>query len=58
MPNKISIRFYEELNDFLPELQKKRVFEYEFELNPSVKDAIEALGVPRSEEHTSELQSH
>ena len=42
-------RFYEELNDFLPAGKKKVSFEYSFSGNPSVKDAIEALGVPHVE---------
>jgi uncharacterized protein with PIN domain len=42
-------RFYEELNDFLPDFKRKRTFEYSFIGNPSVKDAIEAIGVPHVE---------
>lgn len=42
-------RFYEELNDFLPPEQRKKSFEYCFAGSPSVKDAIEALGVPHTE---------
>jgi uncharacterized protein len=42
-------RFYEELNDFLPEPKRKKQFPYLFELSPSVKDAIEAIGVPHTE---------
>jgi uncharacterized protein with PIN domain len=42
-------RFYEELNDFLPKEKKKTSFSYSFTGNPSVKDAIEALGVPHVE---------
>jgi uncharacterized protein len=42
-------RFYEELNDFLPSLKRKTSFAYSFRGNPSVKDAIEALGVPHVE---------
>lgn len=42
-------RFYEELNDFLPSSKKKVPFLYSFTGNPSVKDAIEALGVPHVE---------
>ena len=42
-------RFYEELNDFLsPELRKKS-FSHRFSGTPSVKDTIEALGVPHTE---------
>ncbi len=42
-------RFYEELNEFLPAKKRKTSFEYEFRGKPSVKDAIEALGVPHVE---------
>jgi len=42
-------RFYEELNDFLPNKKKKILFPYLFEGNPAIKDAIEALGVPHTE---------
>lgn len=44
-----AFRFYEELNDFLPPSQQKVSFNYSFKQNPSVKDAIEALGVPHTE---------
>ncbi len=44
-----SFRFYEELNDFLPEQKRKKSFSYRFSGSPSVKDAIEAIGVPHSE---------
>jgi uncharacterized protein with PIN domain len=42
-------RFYAELNDFLPPNKKQRAFTQPFELNASVKDMIEALGVPHTE---------
>ena len=42
-------RFYEELNDFLPRYKRKREFEYNFTGNPSVKDAVEAIGLPHPE---------
>jgi uncharacterized protein len=42
-------RFYEELNDFLPAAQRKRAFEWRFRGTPSVKDTIEAIGVPHTE---------
>lgn len=44
-----SFRFYEELNDFLPIARKKIQFLYTFKGNPSVKDTIEAIGVPHTE---------
>ena len=42
-------RFYEELNDFLPEHKKKTEYSYTFHGMPAVKDAIEAEGVPHTE---------
>ncbi len=47
--NKAYFRFYEELNDFLPKKKRKTFFTYEFKGNPSIKDAVEALGVPHTE---------
>jgi len=42
-------RFYEELNDFLPESRRKCSFMHKYEGACSVKDAIEAVGVPHVE---------
>ena len=42
-------RFYEELNDFLPKNKQKKSFLYEFKGTPSIKDAVEAIGVPHTE---------
>jgi hypothetical protein len=42
-------RFYEELNEFLPEERYKKGFLFEFTGNPSIKDTVEAIGVPPSE---------
>lgn len=42
-------RFYEELNDFLPAARRKVEFEYRFERRASIKDVVEALGVPHTE---------
>lgn len=42
-------RFYEELNELLPPEKRKKEFEYSFSGTPSVRDAIEALGVPHVE---------
>lgn len=42
-------RFYEELNDFLPQARRKRAFSWRFHGTPSVKDTIEAIGVPHTE---------
>lgn len=44
-----AIRFYEELNDFLPPSRKKIRYEINFTGTPSVKDIIEAQGVPHTE---------
>jgi uncharacterized protein len=47
--NQAWFRFYEELNEFLPgKLQKKDIL-YTFNGTPSIKDAIEAQGVPHVE---------
>ena len=42
-------RFYEELNDFLPIPRRQRTFTHGFSGTPSVKDTVEALGVPHTE---------
>jgi hypothetical protein len=42
-------RFYAELNDFLPPSQQGYPQIYRFDNNPSVKDAIESLGIPHTE---------
>lgn len=42
-------RFFEELNDFLPEVRHKKTFLYEFIGNPPIKDTVEAIGVPHTE---------
>jgi uncharacterized protein with PIN domain len=47
--NAAQFRFYEELNDFLPPATRKQPFEYHFNGRPSIKDAIEAIGVPHPE---------
>lgn len=45
----VEFRFYEELNDFLPEEKRKVSFVHHFKNHPTVKDAIESLGVPHTE---------
>lgn len=45
----VMLRFYEELNDFLPAEKRKIRFEHFFWGTPSVKDLIESLGVPHTE---------
>jgi len=49
MPGRVEIRFYEELNDFLPPARRKVTFEHAFSQSGSIKDMIEALGVPHTE---------
>lgn len=49
MTNQAFFRFYEELNDFLPPLRRKKKIFYQFNGNPGIKDAIEAMGVPHTE---------
>jgi len=44
-----TLRFYEELNDFLPEPQRKRDLAVEIDRSRSVKDAIESAGIPHPE---------
>ena len=44
-----TFRFYAELNDFLPKDKQKVAFNYIFSGRPTVKDAIEACGVPHPE---------
>jgi len=44
-----TFRFYEELNDFLPDERRRHDFEVGFKGRESVKDRIEALGVPHTE---------
>lgn len=42
-------RFYGELNDFLIPLRRHRTFEHTVRGRPSIKDTVEALGVPHTE---------
>lgn len=45
----IQIRFYEELNDFLPPSKHKTSFEHFVAAGTTVKDVSESLGVPHTE---------
>jgi len=45
----VTVRFYEELNDFLSAARRKRSFDVPFTESRSVKDLIEAQGVPHTE---------
>ncbi len=47
--HKIYFRFYEELNDFLPEEKRKVRFTHNYIDRASVKDIIESLGAPHTE---------
>ena len=49
MPQQISLRFYQELNDFLPAEQREARFSYELKSPRSAKDLIESIGVPHTE---------
>ncbi len=49
MSKTINIRFYEELNDFLPQYRRKVTFQHTITGRMSVKDIIESLGVPHTE---------
>lgn len=42
-------RFYAELSHFLPPERRQRAFRHEFDGNPSIKDTIEAIGIPHPE---------
>lgn len=48
-PHRARFRFYAELNDFLPAARRQREVAYDFDGSPSVKDAIEAQGIPHPE---------
>ncbi|MDD4170508.1 MAG: hypothetical protein PHD36_09720 [Desulfotomaculaceae bacterium] len=47
--NRIMIRFFAELNDYIPPERKQRAFSHFFTGHPSVKDVIESLGVPHTD---------
>ena len=44
-----TLRFYAELNDFLPPQDRHGDVERRFNVHPSIKDLIEAAGVPHTE---------
>ena len=46
---KVTFRFYEELNDYLPEKIRKKEFTYPFEKPTPVRELIESLGIPTEE---------
>jgi hypothetical protein len=45
----VQLRFYEELNDFLPPERRKIAFTHALTRRTSVKDLIESCGVPHTE---------
>ncbi len=45
----VFFRFFGELNDFLLPERKKKVFQHTVKGRPSIKDTLEALGVPHTE---------
>lgn len=45
----LTLRFYEELNDFLPPRRQKKQFGLTIDRKASIKDVIESLGVPHTE---------
>lgn len=47
--SQVQLRFYEELNDFLPPERRKIAFVHELSRRTSVKDLIESFGVPHTE---------
>jgi len=49
MSSHITLRFYQELNDFLPVSKRRISFEHPFSHASSIKDVIESLGVPHIE---------
>lgn len=46
---RVTVRCYEELNDYLPPERRKREFAAAFEEKRSVKNLLESLGVPHTE---------
>lgn len=49
MAIEIQLRFYEELNDFIPRRHRKKTIFHTLPLASSVKDIIESFGVPHTE---------
>jgi hypothetical protein len=49
MVKQVTIRFYAELNDFLPPGKRKQRFSYKIKNSTSIKDLVEAIGVPHTE---------
>lgn len=49
--DKINVRFYEELNDYLPEKLRKKDFELLLPVNSAVKDILDKFDIPSTEVH-------
>ncbi len=49
MSSVVYMRFYAELNDFLPPEKRQLTFPHYFSGQPAVKDLIESLGIPHTE---------
>ena len=49
MTGQVYIRFYAELNELLPSSHRNSGFSYPIKKSRSVKDLIEAIGVPHTE---------
>jgi len=49
MPQQITIRYYQELNDFLTQDKRRTDFNVELKKSRSVKDLIESIGIPHTE---------
>ncbi|MCD4697913.1 MAG: Mut7-C ubiquitin/RNAse domain-containing protein [Bacteroidales bacterium] len=49
MQKRVTIRFYEELNDLLPKRNRKKPFDFLFTGKVSIKDIVESMGVPHTE---------
>jgi uncharacterized protein with PIN domain len=49
MMSQVYFRFYAQLNFFLPQQRRQITFTHQVEEHSSIKDAIEALGVPHTE---------
>ncbi len=48
---KINVRFYEELNDHLPEKIRKKEIELEMPVDSTVQDILNKFGIPAREVH-------
>ena len=49
MSKQVILRFYAELNDFLPAAQQKKALCYKLKQKRSIKDLIESIGIPHTE---------